>query len=135
MNVIDLLPDHPRAPQRQSFKALLPNLMCKAIALLKSFVVSYVDDAFRRNTLQRARESCDISITRIQYEVKVIWHKNIRDQLTWPVKQEMRASFEEYFTASILLKDGNAVQNVAGDEMQCARKIYIGPLFSHEESL
>ena len=82
MNVIDLLPDHPRAPKRQSFEAVLPNLMYKAVSSLKSLVLSYVNDSSRRNTLQSTRESLDIAISRIQDQMKVIRHQNIRDQLS-----------------------------------------------------
>ncbi len=85
MNVIDLLPDHPGAPQRQRFEAVLPNLMCKGGPSLKSLVFGYIDDSSCCNTLQRACETCDIAITRIKYEMKMIRHKNIRNQLAWPV--------------------------------------------------
>jgi hypothetical protein len=32
-----------------------------------------------------------------------------------------------------LLENRDAVQNIASDEMQCAWKIYVGPLLGHEE--
>ena len=74
MNVIDLLPNHPGAPQRQSFEALLPNLMREAISSLKTLIFRYLDDSSSGNAFQRARESCDVAIARIQYEMKVIRH-------------------------------------------------------------
>src|SRR5215213_1702044 len=66
MNVIDLLPDHPAAPQGHSLKALLPDFMCKAISSLKSFIVTYRDDFSRCNTFERTGESLDIAIAWIK---------------------------------------------------------------------
>ena len=48
--------------------------------------------------------------------------------------QEVRRRFQKRFTVPVLHEDGDAVQNVAGNEVKSARKVNIGPFLSHEEA-
>src|SRR5947207_16025246 len=66
MNVIDLLPNHPTAPQRQGLEAFLPNLMTICIGVKsKSLAVSH--NAFSRKTLERTYELLNSTIAWINY--------------------------------------------------------------------
>src|SRR5436189_5527642 len=73
MNVIDLLPNHPTAPQRQGFEAFLPNLMTISIGV-KSKLLADSDNAFSRKTLERTYELLNSTIAWITHQVKMIWH-------------------------------------------------------------
>ena len=74
MNVIDLLPDHPAAPKRYRFKALLPQLVFR-----NSYIVIYLDESLRGNAFQRTSESRDVTVSRVKYEMKVIGHQDKGD--------------------------------------------------------
>src|SRR5213080_2438619 len=73
MNVIDLLPDHPTAPQRERLKAFLPNLMTICVGI-KSKLFTNSDNIFRRKTLERTYELLDSTIAWITYQVKMVRH-------------------------------------------------------------
>src|SRR5438552_6288541 len=73
MNVIDLLPDHPAAPQRQGFEAFLPDLMTICIGV-KSKSLADSDNAFSRKTLERTYELLNSAIAWITYQVKMVRH-------------------------------------------------------------
>src|ERR1043166_6586635 len=71
MNVIDLLPDHPTAPQRQGLEAFLPHLMTICIRV-KSKMLADSDNTLRRKTLERAYELLDPTIAWITNQVKMV---------------------------------------------------------------
>src|SRR2546425_5082271 len=73
MNVIDLLPDHPTAPQRERLKTLLPNLMTISIRV-ESKLRADSDNAFSRKTLERANKLLNSAIAWITYQVKMVRH-------------------------------------------------------------
>src|SRR2546422_11545491 len=61
MNVVDLLPDHPTAPQGHRLEALLPNLVTISVGA-KSKLPGDSDNAFSRKTLERAYELLNSTI-------------------------------------------------------------------------
>src|SRR2546427_4228842 len=73
MNVIDLLPNHPAAPQRERLKTFLPNLVTTCVGM-KSKLFAYVDNALRRKTLERAYELLNSTIAWITDQVKMVRH-------------------------------------------------------------
>jgi len=73
MNVVDLLPDHPTAPQPNRFEALLPNLMAVSVRR-KSNSSGRFDDRFGRKTLEPSDEFFNLAIARVTYQVKMIRH-------------------------------------------------------------
>ena len=88
MNIIDLLPDHPEAPQRHSFKTVLPNLIDRVFVRsfkLKAVIVGYLDNSCGYEALQCACKSLDITVSWIDYQVEMIRHDDKHDQLTGPV--------------------------------------------------
>ncbi len=56
MNVIDLLPNHPTAPQRERLKAFLPHLMAICVRV-KSKLLAGSDNTLHRKTLERTYEA------------------------------------------------------------------------------
>src|SRR2546427_9758779 len=73
MNVIDLLPDHPAAPQRERLKTFLPHFMTISIGV-KSKLLADSDNTLRRKTLERANELLNSTIAWITYQMKMIRH-------------------------------------------------------------
>src|SRR5256885_3774939 len=73
MNVIDLLPDHPTAPQRERLKTFLPNLMTICVGV-KSKLFAHSENAFGRKTLERTYELLNSTIAWITYQVKMVRH-------------------------------------------------------------
>src|SRR5438876_11118320 len=55
MNVIDLLPNHPTAPQRERLKTFLPNLIAISNGV-ESKLFTNPDNVFRRKSLERTYE-------------------------------------------------------------------------------
>src|SRR5438445_230844 len=84
MNVVDLLPDHPLAPQRNRFEAFLPNLVTICM-YPKSNLFAYPDNTPCREALERAYEFLDSTIARITYQMKMIRHQYVSDQLGGPL--------------------------------------------------
>ena len=78
MNVVNLLPDHPKTPQRHSLETLLPDLMRRTILIrsfsLKPFIVSYFDYSSCGEALQHACKSSDVPVSRVNDRMKVIGH-------------------------------------------------------------
>ena len=61
MNVVDLLPNHPAAPQGQSLRTFLPDLMAVLIDV-KEKPLACFDNAFRRKTLKFTDKFFDAAI-------------------------------------------------------------------------
>lgn len=91
------------------------------------------DNTFRRKTLERTYELFDSSVARITYQMKMIRHQHVSDQLAWPFLIQTAEFFKESTTTSGFFKDGCPLQEIASDEVQCTREIQIGPLTSHSE--
>ena len=93
MDVVDLLPDHPQAPERKCLEAFLPHLVNRSIRVRllqqEASAASKLDDSSRRKTLQRTAKASDVSVTRIDYEVEVFWHDYIGNQLTGPIVRQV----------------------------------------------
>src|SRR2546423_3709077 len=70
MNVIDLLPNHPTAPQRERLEAFLPNLTITCIRV-KSKLLTDSHNALSRKTLERTYELLNSAIAWIAYQVKM----------------------------------------------------------------
>jgi Ca2+/Na+ antiporter len=76
MNVVDLLPDHPTAPQRNCFETLLPDLMT-FLAFRKSEPSSALQNCLGSVPLQIASKLPYAAIAWIHDQMKVIRHQNI----------------------------------------------------------
>ena len=91
-----------------------------------------VDYPFGCEAFEGSDKSSDVSISRINYQMKVVRHKNIRCNLAGPIKQQIRTHVEKCCTGFLLFENGETVQDVAGNVMQGTGKVRIGPFLSHE---
>ena len=70
MNVIDLLPNHPTAPQRHCLETFLPDLSAESHA----YRLASGENTFCSKALESADEFLDATVARIADQVKVIGH-------------------------------------------------------------
>ena len=97
MDVVDLLIDHPAAPEWFCFETFLPNLM-SIFSYGKAKSTSRFNKILGSFALQVATEFNDAAVLRIGNEVEVIRHQHIGNELSRP----LFIKFVE------LLKKGNA---------------------------
>ncbi len=82
MNVIDLLPDHPSAPQRLSFETFLPNLMRRAVMGIlnrEKPPARNVNDIGGSDSFQLTDKFLNSSVFGIYYQMNVVRHEHISD--------------------------------------------------------
>ena len=98
-------------------KALLPDLPSPSA------------NSLRRKFLQLANMLLNISVSRIQRQMKVIGHQNERDQLAISLPQRLQL-FKKYDTVPLNYEDLRPIQNIPGNKMERARQIFIAPFSS-----
>ena len=84
MDVVNLLPDHPLTPQGHIFEALLPDQV-SFIPFSKNKAAVCPNYGLRGNRFQLAGEFLDATVPGISYEMKVLRHEPISDQLAGPI--------------------------------------------------
>ena len=79
MDVVDLLPNHPCAPERYRFETLLPDMKRAFGILLEIDAVCCLDNVFGLETFELSGEFLDPSVFWINNQMSVIRHQHICD--------------------------------------------------------
>src|SRR6266487_1344982 len=83
---------------------------------VKAKLFANSDNTFRRKTLERTYELLDSTVARITYQVKMIRHYHVSNELAWPLLIQTAEFFKESTTTSGFCKDRCPLQEVSSDE-------------------
>ena len=86
------------------------------LLLHKTFIASESDQLVRRQTLYSATESCDVAVAWIHYQVNVVRHNDVGDQLGRPIPAKSFEYLKESQTTAFLSEDLDSVIDIASDE-------------------
>ena len=96
-------------------------------------ITGQFDDPVRSETLQGTSTSLDVAIPGIEYEMEMVGHNYISDNLTGPLLHQSRQNLEEDKATAILSENRHPIDYIAGNKVKGTRQIEIGPFASHKE--
>ena len=120
MDIVDLLPDHPATPKLKRSETFLPNLILFVVFLEETCWI-YFDEPFSANTLQFSNPRLNISVTRIDDEMKMVGHYNEAYQPRLAVLSDFLELFEESDAVVVSSEYLSPLVYVAGDIVENTR--------------